>query len=149
MLPSHPHALFGPLFGPLSGPRPQNLFGSGLALTLDDIYDAPAQRLLDPVLALVLSAVARVQPQVRKARKLPVRPPQERLDALIIHHFGTHELRLEDEAFRIYQQVRLSAFDLLTCVVTAIFSAYRSTLDLPWLSTTPALGLKDLLSGEP
>jgi hypothetical protein len=102
MLPTHPHALFGPL----SGPRLQNLFGSSLALTLDDIY-APAQSLLDPVLALVLSTLAGVQPQVTEARKLPVRPPQERLDPLVIHHLGTVDLRLEHEAFGVYQDMTL------------------------------------------
>lgn len=64
MLPIHSHALFGPL----SSPRLQNLFGSGLPLTLDDIY-APPQGLLDPVCTLLLSAVASIHPQMREARR--------------------------------------------------------------------------------
>src|ERR687898_1592028 len=58
-LPIRLHALFGPL----PGPRHKHLFGSGLSRTLDDIY-APSQGLLNPVCALVLSSVARVQPQM-------------------------------------------------------------------------------------
>jgi hypothetical protein len=71
MLPIHLHALFGPFLSP----RFQNLFGSGLPLTLDDIH-APPQRLLDPVCTLLLSAVASIHPQMREAGKLPVRLPQ-------------------------------------------------------------------------
>jgi hypothetical protein len=39
------------------------------------------------------------------------------------------DLGFEHEAFRIYQQVTLTAFDLLTSVVTALFSAHRGALD--------------------
>src|SRR5215211_2673782 len=84
MLPIHLHALFGPL----PGPPHQHLLGSGHSGTLEEIH-APPQCLLDPVCTLVLSAVARVQPQVRKAGKLPICSSQKRLDPLIIHHFGT------------------------------------------------------------
>jgi hypothetical protein len=66
----------------------------------------------------------------------------------MIHHFGTVDLRLEHEAFRIHQQMTLTALDLLGSVVTTLFCTYRSALDLPWESTTPALGLKDLCSGD-
>src|SRR5829696_1762088 len=63
------------LFGPFPGPRHQHLFGSGLFRTLDELH-APTQRLFDPVLALVLSSVARVQPQVGEARKSFLRSMQ-------------------------------------------------------------------------
>ena len=83
MLPIHLYALFGPF----SGPRHQYLLGSSLTWTLDDIY-APPQCLLDPVCALILSAVAGIHPQVTKARKSPLCPIQQRLDPLVIHHLG-------------------------------------------------------------
>src|SRR5215208_3602792 len=107
MLPIHLHAFLGPL----PGPRLQHLLGSGLTWTLDEIH-APPQRLLYPVLALVLSTIACVQPQMRKAGKVPVRLVQEGLDPLIIHHLGTVDLCLEHEAFGIHQDMALSSLDL-------------------------------------
>jgi hypothetical protein len=50
-------------FGPLPRPRPKHLFWDGLPWALYEFH-APPQGLLDPVCALVLSAVARVQPQM-------------------------------------------------------------------------------------
>jgi hypothetical protein len=41
------------------------------------------------------------------------------------------DLRFEDEAFGVYQQVTLTPLDLLAPVITSIFSAYCGTLDLP------------------
>jgi hypothetical protein len=73
---------------------------------------------------------------------------QKRLDPFVIHHLGTVDLGFEHKAFGVHQDVTLSAFDLLGSVVTTLFSAYRSALELPWESTTPALGW-DLCSGEP
>src|SRR5215212_2857182 len=64
ILPIDLHALFGPLLGP----RPHDLFGSRLARTLQEIH-TPPQGLLYPVLALILSTVACVQPQMREARE--------------------------------------------------------------------------------
>ena len=58
----------------------------------------------------------------------------------MVHHLGTVDLRLEHEAFGVYQDVALTSLDLLTSVVTTLFSAYCGTLELPWESTTPALG---------
>src|SRR5215217_6530637 len=46
----------------------ENLFGGWLSRALEEIH-APSQGLLDPVLALVLSAVATVQPQMTEARE--------------------------------------------------------------------------------
>ena len=59
------------------------------------------------------------------------------------------DLRLEYKTLGVYQQVRLSSFDLLGSVLTPLFPAYRGALELPWESTMPALGLKDLCPGEP
>ena len=56
------------------------------------------------------------------------------------------DLRLEYETLGVYQQMTLSSFDLLASIVTPLFPAYRGALDLPWESTMPALGLKDLAS---
>jgi hypothetical protein len=50
------------------------------------------------------------------------------------------DLGFEHETFGVHQYVTLSAFDLLASVITALFSAHRCGLDLPWESTTPALG---------
>src|SRR5215207_5728286 len=71
LLPIYGHALFGPF----PGPPHQHLFGGGPFRTLDEIH-RPPQGLLDPVRALALSAVARVQPQLTEARKPLVRFPQ-------------------------------------------------------------------------
>jgi hypothetical protein len=75
MLPIYRYALLGPF----PSPPLQNLFGSSLRWTLDDIH-APPQRLLDPVCTLLLSAVAGIHPQMREARKSPLCPIQQRLD---------------------------------------------------------------------
>ncbi len=136
MLPIHLYAFFGPLLGP----RLHDLFGGGLARALEEIHASP-QCLLDPVCALILSAVAGIHPQVTEARKSPLCPIQQRLDPLVIHHLGAVYLCLEHETLGVYQEMSLSSLDLLgSSVVTALFSAHRSALDLPWESTTPALG---------
>ena len=75
-----------------------------------------------------------------EARQGSVGFSQECLDPLIIHHLGAVDLGFEDETFGVYQQVTLTPLDLLAPVITPIFAAYCGTLDLPWLSTTPALG---------
>ena len=102
LLPIQRHALFGPF----RSPPHQHLFRGGLFRTLHQIH-APAQGLLYPVSALVLSAVARVQPQVAEARKSYIRPLQLRLDPLVIHHLGAVDLSFEHETFGVYQDVAL------------------------------------------
>jgi hypothetical protein len=52
----------------------------------------------------------------------------------------TMDLRFQDQTLGVYEQMTLSAFHLLSAVVTALITSYASALDLPWLSTTPALG---------
>jgi hypothetical protein len=70
-LPIYLHALFSPLLSPSH----QHLFGSRLSRALYEFH-TPPQGLLYPILALVLSPVAAVQPQVREAAKLRIRSPQ-------------------------------------------------------------------------
>jgi hypothetical protein len=50
------------------------------------------------------------------------------------------DLRFQHQTLGVYEQMTLSAFHLLSAVVTALITSYASALDLPWLSTTPALG---------
>ncbi len=57
-----------------------------------------------------------------------VRFAQERLDPFVIHHLGTVKLGCEHEAFGLYQQVTLTALELLASVITPIFPAYRGGL---------------------
>jgi site-specific DNA recombinase len=80
-LPIYGHAFLGPF----PGPPHQNLFGGGLFRTLHQIH-APAQGLLHPVCALVLPAVARVQPQMREAGKPLLGSMQQCLDPFVIHN---------------------------------------------------------------
>jgi hypothetical protein len=40
-------------------------------------------------------------------------------------------LGFEDETFGVHQQVTLPALDLLSSVITALFSAHGGALDLP------------------
>jgi hypothetical protein len=63
--------LLWPTPQPTSSEHP---FGGGLSGTLHQIH-TPPQRPLHPILALVLSCVTCVQPQVPEAGKSPVRPP--------------------------------------------------------------------------
>src|SRR4051812_46872023 len=53
---------------------------------------------------------------------------QQRLDPFVIHHLGAVDLRLEYETLGGYQQVTLTALDLLASVVTPLFLAYRGAL---------------------
>src|SRR5215212_750095 len=71
LLPIYRYALFGPLLGP----RLQDLFGGGIARALEEIH-APSQGLLDPVLALVLPAVAPIHPKMTEVGKLCICLPQ-------------------------------------------------------------------------
>src|SRR5215210_9301520 len=67
LAPIHRHALLSPFLRPTH----QHLFGGWLSGALDEVH-APSQSLAHPIGALVLSAVARVHPQVREARELSV-----------------------------------------------------------------------------
>src|SRR5215210_2063356 len=67
LAPIHRHALLSPFLRPTH----QHLFGGWLSGALDEVH-APSQSLAHPIGALVLSAVARVHPQVQEARELSV-----------------------------------------------------------------------------
>jgi hypothetical protein len=58
----------------------------------------------------------------------------------VIHNLRAVDLGFEQETLGVHQDMALSALYLLASIVTALFSAHRSALYLPWLSTTPALG---------
>ena len=75
---------------------------------------------------------------VERGRSRPGGSPCPRL--LKVHDLGSMNLRLEDEAFGVHQDVALATLQLLAPVVTPIFSAHSVALHLPWESTTPALG---------
>jgi hypothetical protein len=49
--------------------------------------------------------------------------------SLKVHDLGAVDPSLEHEAFRIHQEVRRSALDLLASVVSTLLSAYRGSLD--------------------
>jgi hypothetical protein len=103
--PIHRHALFGPF------PRPphQHLFRGGLSRTLYEIH-APVQGLPDPVRALGLCALARVQPQVGEAGKPLVGTPKQRLDLLVVQHLGAVNFSLfyAGAYFPVWQRRRIS-----------------------------------------
>src|SRR5215204_2376844 len=142
-LPIYSHALSGPL----RSPPHQHLFRCGLFRTLEELY-APAQGLFHPVCALILSTVARVEPQMREARKSLGRPPKQRLDPFVIHHIGAVDPRFEDETLGVYQDVAFSALHLLASVVAALFTAHRSALDRLAIHHTRA-GLRISLQAYP
>jgi hypothetical protein len=54
---------------------------------------------------------------------------QQRLDAFVVHDLGAVDLRLEHETLGVYQDVALTAFDLLSTVVSTLFSAHSGALD--------------------
>ena len=122
--------------------------GSGLFRTLHQIH-APSQGLFYPVRALVLSAVAGVQPQMAQAGKLLLRPPQQRLDPLVIHDLGAVDLRLESTKPSV--STRMWRLD---CPLPSFHRRSRALLRPPrWSSPTanppcPRLA-GDLSSGGP
>jgi hypothetical protein len=79
--------------------------------------------------AFVLSALARLQPQVGEKGESLVRPPQQRLDPLLVQHIRAVDLRSEHETFGVHQDVTLAPLYLLASVLTPVFSAYRGALD--------------------
>ena len=54
---------------------------------------------------------------------------QQRLDPLVIHHLGAVDLGLEHEALSVHEDMALTALDLLTSVVTALFASHRGALE--------------------
>src|SRR4051794_16668017 len=134
-LPIHGHALFGPF----PCPPHQHHLGGGLFRTLHQIH-APAQGFLYPVRPLVLSAVTRIQPQMREAGKALVRLAQQRLDALVVHDLGAVDLRLESTKPSVSTRMwRLRPLTFLPPSKPRC-SPPTAVLFTDWLSTTPALG---------
>ncbi len=65
-----------------------------------------------------------------EARKSLLCSIQQRLDPLVVHYLGTVDLGFEHQALGVYQDVALTALDLLASYsITALFPAYRSSLD--------------------
>src|SRR5215213_7265523 len=60
--------------------------------------------------------------------KTLVRPPQQRLDPLVIHNLGAVDVRLEHQALGVHQDVALATLHLLAPIVTALFSSHRGAL---------------------
>jgi hypothetical protein len=77
-----------------------------------------------------------------EARKPLLCPMQQRLDPLSksITPWRCGRQGLEHETLGFHQNTALTILGLLATIVTALFSAHRGSLDLPWESTTPALG---------
>jgi hypothetical protein len=105
--------------------------------------------LLDPVLALILSSIARVQPQMTQVRESLLCSMQQRLDPLVVHDLGAVDLRLEHETLGVYQDVALLRPFTFFPPSYPRCSAPTAVLFTDWESTTPALGLKDPSLGEP
>src|SRR5215204_397202 len=110
------------------GPHHQHFLGSRLARTFDEL-DRPTKCLFHPTFALLLTSIASVHPQVRKAGELLAAMLQERLDSLLVHKLGAVDLCFEYEALGVHQQVTLAALDLLSTVETALFPAHPGRFD--------------------
>src|SRR5215217_1908720 len=54
---------------------------------------------------------------------------QQRLDALVVHNLCALDLGLEHETLGVHQDVALTAFYLLSTVVSTLFSAHSGALD--------------------
>ena len=90
----------------------------------------PAQYLLRPVCTLAFSGVARVHPQVREALGQTIlRESQQELDAFPVLDLCAVNPGFEHQTLGVYQEMPLSAFDLLPAVVAALFSSYTCCLD--------------------
>jgi hypothetical protein len=116
-----------PLLAPFPGPRLHHLLRSHFRRVSDDLC-CPAQSLLYPVGALVLTVVACVYPQLRGAETGPSRAPTATLSL----HDPSHPLRgpsLEHQSLRVYQKVALVTLDLLAAVIATLFSAHPGRFD--------------------
>jgi hypothetical protein len=99
---------------------------------------------LDPQLKLPLyplsvpALVTGVHPQMREARKVLVGDLQQQLDPVLVGNLGAVNLGLEDQTFHIYQQVSLSASDLLAAIVSPVFATGPARLGRLRIDDTPA-----------
>jgi hypothetical protein len=53
---------------------------------------------------------------------------EQKPQAILVGDLGAMHLGFEDQSLRVYQEVSLSAFDLLASVIAALFSAYAGRL---------------------
>src|SRR5215217_4590400 len=90
---------------------------------------APPQGLLHPILALVLSPVAAIKPQVREAWEHLSGVFEEDLDPLVVHHLRAMDPRFQHQTLGVHEQMTLSALHLLASVVTALIASYAGALD--------------------
>src|SRR3954465_13562256 len=66
---------------------------------------------------------------MRKTRKPFAYSFEQRLDPVSIHDVGPMDLRLEQKALRIDQNVAFSALDLLAPIVATLLSSHSGALD--------------------
>jgi hypothetical protein len=84
--------------------------------------DTQTKLLLCPLLAPAL--VTGVHPQVREAWKVLASRLQKQLNPVLVRYFGAVYLGFEDQALRIYEQVSLSAANLLAAIVSPVFATH-------------------------
>src|SRR5918998_250490 len=77
--------------------------------------------MLYPLLAPAL--VTPIHPQVREAWKALASGLQQQPDPILVGYLSAVDLGLEDQAFRIHEQVALAPADLLAAVVASMFTA--------------------------
>jgi hypothetical protein len=88
--------------------------------------DAQAEHLFCPLFAPAL--VTGVHPHVRKARKAISHTVYKQLDPVLIGDLGAVDLGLQDQPFRLHEQVSLPAANLLPTVVASRFATYSGSL---------------------
>src|SRR5215207_7842415 len=66
---------------------------------------------------------------MRKTRKPFARSFEQHLDPVSVHDVGRMDLRLEQKAFRIDQDVAFSALDLLATIIASLLSSHAGALD--------------------
>src|SRR5215207_6791468 len=66
---------------------------------------------------------------MRKTRKPFARSFEQHLDPVSVHDVGRMDLRLEQKALRIDQDVAFSALDLLAAIIASLLSSHAGALD--------------------
>jgi hypothetical protein len=113
------------LFRPLLRPYPRDLLWLWFRCTMHDLY-AQAEHILCPLLAPAL--VTGIHPQMREARKAIFYTLQQQLYPVLIGNLGTVNLGLQDQPFRIHEQVSLPAANLFPTILSPRFSAHPGSL---------------------
>jgi hypothetical protein len=88
--------------------------------------DTQTEFLLYPFLAPTL--VTRIHPQVREVRKAISYTLQQQLDPVLIGDLGAVDLDLENQAFRVHQELALPAANLLPTIVSTRLTTYAGRL---------------------